>query len=222
MPTPELVQFVDAPQKANSVVLFDFAHSNNLKEAELNVLWEHLTARGSQPELVKSGEVLATKLRRAQGYVIVSPRVAFTPEETRQIKHFVDTGGHLLLVTDPTRFDVSFDLLGFPKDRTPDVAIMNALAAPFGLMFEDDYVYNMTTNAGSFRDVVLTQFGDSAVTKGLKKVTFFAAHSMSTNGRPIITADAETRSSLSERQGGLVVAALAQNDHVLGWGTSRS
>jgi hypothetical protein len=218
VPTPELVQFVDSFQKANSVILFDFAHNNNLREAELNVLWERLTARGSHPELVSAGEPLQNKLRRAAAYVVVSPRLAFSPEEIRHIKHFVATGGRLLLVTDPTRFEVTYDPLGFPKERKGDVTNANILAAPFGLVFEDDYVYNMTNNAGSYRDVILTQFGDSPLTQGLKKVTFFAAHSISASGRPIVMADKDTRSSLSERQGGLVVAALAANDRVLGLG----
>jgi hypothetical protein len=218
VPTPELVHFVDSFQKSNSVILFDFAHNNNLKEAELNEVWERLTARGSHPELVTAGEPLQNKLRRAQSYVVVSPRMPFTPEETRQTKHFVETGGRLLLATDPTRFEVTYDPLGFPKDRKSDVTNTNVLAALFGMVFEDDYVYNMTANAGSYRDVILNQFGDGPLTQGLKKVIFFAAHSISSSARPIVIADKDTRSSLSEKQGGLVVAAQAASDHVLGLG----
>ncbi len=218
VPTPELVQFVDSFQKANSVILFDFSHDNNLKEAELNGLWERIAARGSRPELVTPGEPLQNKLRSAQAYVVVSPRMPFSAEETRQIKHFVDTGGRLLLATDPTRYDVTYDPMGFPKERKSDVTDMNVLSAPFGMVFEDDYVYNMTSNAGSYRDVVLNRFGDGALTQGLKQVTFFAAHSISSNGRPVVIADKDTRSSLSEKQGGLVVAALAAKDQVLGLG----
>ncbi len=213
---PQVVEFVDAFETTEAVIVFDMAHDNHFKEEELTVLLGRLAARGAQPEYLVLGDSLARKLRRAQGFVIISPRTTFTNDEIREIQHFVQTGGKLLLITDPTRFEVVYNPLGMPSDRKSDVAVMNMLSASFGLVFEDDFIYNMTHNSGTFRDVILTEFADTPLTRGLKEIVFFAAHSISTSGKPIITTDQDTLSSLTEKQGGLVVAALTAGDHILG------
>jgi len=215
IPTPELVQVTETVTAGKSVVLIDFAHNNNFKEPELSVLLSRLAARGASLEYLAPGDSLAKKLPQAQGFVVNVPRNPFTHEEVRQIKHFVDSGGKLLLVTDPTRFEVKYDATGLPSEHRSDVASMNMLSAPFGLVFEDDYLYNVTHNAGSYRDIIVKDFADSPITKGLKQATLFAAHSI-TGGTPVITADKDTRSSLTEKQGNLTVAALANHGRVLG------
>ncbi len=159
---------------------------------------------------------LDRKLRGAQGFVVISPKALFSNDEIRQVKHFVETGGKLLLVTDPTRYETVYDKSGLPSDRKSDVAVMNMLSASFGLIFQDDFLYNMVRNAGTFRDIKLTDFGDLPITQGLEEIIFFAAHSISTSGKPVIKADMDTRSSLIEKQGGLLVAALTTDDRVLG------
>ena len=215
-PTSEFIEFVDSFEASEAVVVFDLAHDNNFKEAELNVLLGRLAARGTHPEYLRPGDPLDEKLRRAQGLVVISPKIMFTNEEVRAVKHFVESGGNLLLVTDPTRYEIAYDDMGFPVDRISDVAVMNTLSAAFGLVFEDDYLYNMTDNAGTFRDIILTDFADMPLLEGLEEVIFFAAHSISTNGESVIETDEGTRSSLTGRQGGLVVAALTTSGHVLG------
>ena len=215
--TPEFIEFVDSFEESEAVVVvFDFAHDNNFKEAELTVLLGRLVARGTRPDYLMAGDHLDEKLRRAQGFVVISPRIMFTNDEVRAVKHFVESGGKLLLITDPTRYEIMYDEMGFPSDRKSDVAVMNMLSAAFGLIFEDDYLYNMTHNAGTFRDIILTDFADIPLAEGLEEVTFFAAHSISTNGESVIGTDEETRSSLTEQQGGLVVAALTTGGRVLG------
>ena len=217
IPTPQqVVELVDTPATSDSVIVFDMAHDNNYKEEELTVLLGRLATRGAKPEYLTLGDSLARKLRSAQGFVIISPRVAFTADEVREIQHFVQTGGKLLLITDPTRFEVVYDPLGMPSERKSDVAVMNMLSASFGLVFEDDFIYNMVHNSGTFRDVVLSNFADAPITKGLKEIVLFAAHSITTSGTPIITSDEDTLSSLKAQKGNLVVAALTADDHILG------
>lgn len=216
LPTLELAEYRQAVTKSDGIVLFDKAHNNNFKEAELTVLWSRLTERSSRPKYVGAGEPLENMLRRAKAYVVISPRQPFMSDELRYIKHFVDSGGRLLMITDPTRFEVKYDAMGFPTDRTSDVAVVNTLAAGFGLIFQDDYLYNLSQNSGSFRDLVLTDFADCSLTRGLGKVTVFAAHSIYSDGAGVIMGDKHTRSSLTDRAGGLAVAAVTHNGQVLG------
>ena len=215
-PRTEKAEFVELATENKTAVVFDFAHNNNFKETELTVLLSRLAARGASPEYLMPEDPLDRRLRRAQGFVVISPKKLFSNDEIRQVKHFVQTGGKLLLVTDPTRFETVFDQAGFPTGRRSDAAVMNILSASFGIVFQDDFLYNMVHNAGTFHDIRLIDFADLPLTKGLEEVVFFAAHSISTSGKPVIKADAETRSSLTERQGGLVVAALSADDRVLG------
>ena len=212
----EVAEFIDSFQETKTTVVFDFAHDNNFKEAELNVLLSRLAARGTTLEYLIPEDSLDRKLRGAQGFVVISPKAPFSNDEIRQVKHFVETGGKLLLVTDPTRYETVYDELGLPSDRKSDVAVMNMLSASFGLIFQDDFLFNMVRNAGTFRDIKLTDFGDLPLTQGLEEIIFFAAHSISTSGKPVIKSDMETRSSLTEKQGGLLVAALTANERVLG------
>ncbi len=215
-PRAEKAEFVESATESKAVVVFDFAHDNNFKEAELNVLLSRLAVRGAKPEYLMPEDRLDRKLCRAQGFVVISPKKLFSNDEIRQVRHFVQTGGKLLLVTDPTRFETIFDQAGFPTGRRSDAAVMNILSASFGIVFQDDFLYNMVHNAGTFHDIKLVDFADLPLTQGLEEVIFFAAHSITTSGKPVIKADAETRSSLTERQGGLIVAALSNDDRVLG------
>ena len=102
---PETQPFVDQEIDATpGTILFDLAHGNRVKMAELNVLQARLSARGQRLEPVTQSGDLASQLRYARALIIISPGVDWTPDEIQQVQRFVDKGGRLLLVTDPTRF----------------------------------------------------------------------------------------------------------------------
>ena len=62
-------------------------------------------------------------------FIIVSPREEFPKEDKKTIEEFVDNGGKLLLIADPTRYDN-----------------MNNISLGFGLIFEPGYLYNQEEN----------------------------------------------------------------------------
>ncbi len=216
---PETVPFVDSlPSWSPGIILVDLAHGNYLEMAELSVLRARLSARGQQIELVETSDDLSRQLRYARALVIVSPGEDWKPDEIEQVEDFVDRGGRLLLVTDPTRFDILFDEWGEFIGLDYDVIHINDLAARFGLIFQADYLYNTAENEGNFRNIRLTDFDTHELTEGLEQVVFYAAHSIVSEQPVLIAAGGETRSSGSERAGELAVTVLAADGDVLALG----
>lgn len=219
VPTPEMLPFADRfAASTPGAILVDMAHRNRFVMSELGVLQARLAARGQWIEMVKQADDLAEQLRYAQALVIVSPGKNFTLDEIQLVKAFVDKGGRLLLVTDPTNFDVLLDDYGYLLGLSSDADHINDLAAQFGLLFQSDYLYNTFENEGNFRNIKLSDLADDALTQGLKQVVFYATHSIISDELALITAGGETRSSGSERAEDLAVAVLAADGAVLALG----
>jgi hypothetical protein len=218
-PLPETQPFseVKAGEEAGTV-LVDLAHDNHVQMAELNVLQARLAARGLRLQPVYDFDDLSTQLRHAQALAIISPGSDWTPDEIQMVENFVDKGGRLLLVTDPSRYGILYDEWGYYIGVDADVAHVNDLASRFGLLFQDDYLYNTAENEGNFRNIILTDLADEQVTDGLERIVFFAAHSISSDEPALIKTGGETRSSTSERSEELTVAMLAADGAVLALG----
>ncbi|MGC9334861.1 MAG: hypothetical protein ACP5JJ_11975, partial [Anaerolineae bacterium] len=218
-PEPEPIPFVDRSTGLPSgVVLVDMAHDNHVEMAELNVLQARLTARNQGLEPVAEADDLASQLRHARALVVISPGIDWTPDEVRMAQKFVNKGGRLLLVTDPSRFGILYDEWGDYAGIDPDTAHANKLAASFGLLFQEDYLYNTAENAGNFRNIKLTDFASNGLVQGLDELVFFAAHSIVTEETALVVATGDTRSSTTELRGELTVAALSASGAVLGLG----
>lgn len=220
--TPELVPFSDVQAESKAgAILVDMAHDNRVEMAELNVLRARLAARGQRLDTViadEGGFDLAQKLRYAKALLVISPGRGWAPDEIQQVQDFVAKGGRLLLIADPTRFDVVYDEEGGLVGLDSDVSHINDLASRFGLVFQPDYLYNTIKNEGNFRNIRLTEFADHALTQGLDQVVFYAVHSIESEEPALVSVGGETRSSNTERSGELVVATLAAGEKVLALG----
>ncbi|MFN8456903.1 MAG: hypothetical protein U0401_19940 [Anaerolineae bacterium] len=212
------LEAVDNPKVSKGVVAIDFNHSNALFPEELNILLSKVVNRGFSYELIlpQSSEVsfeegsgaddqsLAGKLRYAQALILPLPRVEYTPEEVAEIRNFVEKGGRVLIIGDPT--------------RTVIVEALNSIAGAFGIIYANDYLYSQTNNDNNYRNVVYSNFQDSPLTKGLDKdhkVIFYAGGSITAPDHEIIMGDETTHSSISEGGRKPASAALTTNDQVL-------
>ena len=202
---------------SSGTVLVDLAHANRLQMSELNVLQARLAARGLQLLPVAEKDDLR-HLRHAKALMIVSPGEDWAPEEIQQVQTFVDKGGRLLLVADPTRFDVIYDEEGFYVGLDHDAPHLNDLATRFGLVFQSDYLYNTVDNEGNFRNIGLADFARDLLTEGLERLVFYATHSIVSEESALITAGGETRSSTSEGAQDLTVGLLTADGAVLALG----
>jgi len=219
---PEPEGALAGPQK---LVLFDQAHSNRFSLSELRSLTTALSARGARIEVLDSSTTfdelgLEGRLKYASSFVVVAPSIVFSASEVASVERFVDRGGRLVVVLDPTRTGSNIDVFGFlflaPSD---DVSAANQLLRSFDLSFSDDYLYNLTENEGNFRNVLLRGFGDHPLTAGLQAVALYAARSVQTQaGTRLLSGDSATLSSLTDAGGGLAAAALGPGAQTLALG----
>ena len=219
-PTPE-----GPPAGPPKLVLFDQSHSNRFSMPELRSLTAALSSQGGRIEVLDSSFAfdelgLEGRLKYASSYVVVAPSVVFSSSEVAAVKRFVDHGGRLLVVLDPTRTGSGFDIFGFLiLSASEDVSTANQLLESSDLSFSDDYLYNLMENEGNFRNVLLRDFGDHPLTVGLQTVALYAARSVQTvNGTPLLSGDAGTLSSLTDTGGGLAAAALGPSAQTLALG----
>jgi hypothetical protein len=232
LPAPTYQPSADEPIAGHGRVVFDVSHANNLSVDDLTPLQDRLAARGAAIRILDEPdresditlmEVITTELRSATAWVIAAPVRLYTAEERDALIAFVDDGGRLLLVADPTRprppeeesgfLDLSAIL--FPVSATPAI---NSVANAFGAVFFDDYLYNLNDNDGNYRNVRLNHFGDAALTDGLDSVVFFATHSVRSDGVALVGGSDGTLSSTRTGETDLSAAALAGNGRVLALG----
>jgi len=207
------------------VVLFDRSHSNRFSMPELRSLTAALGSQGGRIEVLDSSFAfdelgLEGRLKYASSYVVVAPSVVFSPSEVTAVARFVEHGGRLLVVLDPTRTGSGFDIFGFLiLSASEDVSTANQLLESFDLAFSDDYLYNLMDNEGNFRNVLLRNFGEHPLTAGLHTVALYAARSVQTEaGTLLLSGDSATLSSLTDTGGGLAAAALDPGSQALALG----
>ena len=223
VPTPEMTQFVDEPEAGDGLVLLDRAHDNQFTMDEIGYLDGRLSQRGF--ELIPfTGSDLVTALRPVNAFVVIAPLANFTLEEVQAVSDFVDRGGRLLMIGDPTRFNVVVeeDTLSFVVTYETDKIPLNSLSNEFDLIFNGDYLYNTVENEGNFRNILLHPGGfvESSLTDGLEQLAFYGSHSLQIGptATSLLNGDDQTWSSATDRPGGLSLAATGREGRVLALG----
>ena len=188
--------FVDTPrgQARTGVMLVDAAHRNAFRKEELVALLARVANRGhevaylgtfsSLSESERLG-LLETALRSADSLVVILPRDSYTRQEVALIQGFLDQGGRLLLISDPTRDN--------------DI---NSLAEPFGLEFRADYLSNQVEYDLNFQHIFVRDFQPDPLTRGLNEVVLYTAGSINSNGGWLAATDHNTVSSYALRTEG--------------------
>jgi len=149
-------------------------------------------------EVLDKEEELEEELAMADAFVVVCPQAEFSKKERETIGEFVNNGGKLLLIADPTR-----------RGK------MNSLSLDLGLIFEPDYLYNMKEFDANYRNIFVTEFKENEVTNDLEKIALYTVGSISSTDCGIAFVDQNTFSSLIETRKGLSPVALAQESKVL-------
>lgn len=188
--------FIDSPtaQVERGLLLVDVLHGNAFNENEIVTLSSRVASRGYDVEFASSD--LEEKLRRADSFLVILPQVDYSEAEAALVERFVQKGGRLLLVSDPTR----------PQR-------INTLAERFGLNFQPDYLYNVEEYDLNFQNIIVREFQPDELTTGLDAIALYAAGSIRSSGPGLAFTGANTRSSVVEATEGL---------YPIAWGNSRN
>ena len=209
--------FTDSPatQVQRGLLVVDALHRNDFTEDELTALRSLVADRGYDVEFVdyfdtaataegeaeeEEGElqVLIERLRRADSFLVILPRDAYTGAEAAVVERFVEKGGKLLLVSDPSR-----------SQR------INSLAERFGLDFQPDYLYNVTEYDANFRNILVRDFQPDELTLGLDTIALDIAGSIESSGPELAFASPGTESSVLHTAQRLSPIALGNSRNVL-------
>ena len=208
--------FTEQPEVRTGLTVIDGAHNNDFDSAEIVSLLSSLANRGITVDFmgVRTGfggfrrvtsservEFLETRLRQAGSLVVISPTEPYTEEERGLVRRFVEKGGRLLLISDPT--------------RTQQI---NALAEEFGLSFQPGFLYNQVDYDLNHRNIFVQDFFADPVTEGLSQVAFYTAMAIRTGGLALAYTDGNTFSTLVEGVEPFYPLARSSQDNVLAVG----
>ena len=218
IPPAPSAEFSDNFTQREGTVLIDLAHDNNFDIEELNVLTLRLISQGLTIDFFKAGDDLGKELLGEEvveeeeeeevvveeevelpdAFIVVCPQAEFSKKERETVDEFVNDGGKLLLIADPTR-----------RDK------MNSLSLDFGLIFEPDYLYNMKEYDANFQNIFFSEFKENEITNDLKKIALYRAGSISSADGGIAFGNEDTFSSLIETRKKLSPIALANESKIL-------
>lgn len=204
------------------LVIVDAQHGNSFTESEIVSLISKITERGYDVEFLGrlvaarssapqfpgrsngsspspqsvAAYTLDERLRGADSLLVILPGQPYSDAEAATVRRFVEKGGKLVLISDPSRSQQ-----------------INTLAERFGLDFQPDYLYNLVDNDQNFRNIFVRDFQPDELTAGLDTITLYTAGSIRSSGSGLASGDANTRSSLLGDSGDL---------YPIAWGDSRS
>ena len=203
-PAAPSTEFTDVYEQGEGIILIDFAHDNAFDKGELNVLLWRLISRGLTIKFFGAEDDLKKELLGEEelpvpgAFIIVCPQVEFSKDESETVDEFVNNGGKLLLIADPTRSSQ-----------------INSISLRFGLIFEPDYLYNLKENDANYRNIFVAEFKESPISKELEKIALYTAGSISSADGGIAFVDQNTFSSVIETRKRLSPMALANESKVL-------
>ena len=196
-PISSHISFNEVPELHPGLLLVDGGHRNDFTRGEVSSLLARVASRGHEIEFlgeaglfgdfrrIDPGELLLLlkeKLRRADSLAVIVPDEPYTREEVDLVERFVEKGGRLLLMADPTR-----------DNR------INTLAERFGITFQPDYLYNTVDYDLNFRNIFISNFRPDQVTQGLRQIALYTSGSLKSSSPWLAYTDANTRSSIVER-----------------------
>lgn len=201
-------------REETGIVLVDIAHRNRMTQDEIKPLLAGITAAGYEIDLLEATDDFDRSLTRADALVVIDPSSGYTDEEVTRVESFVERGGRLLLIGEPT----TLDFLGF--GIVERVNRLTPLSSHFGFEFGEAYLFNMRQNDGNHQNVFAEPAADTRLTDGVSQAAFYAATRIHVReGQTLLVAGEGTRSSRTDATGTYPVAAVNGNVLAIADGT---
>jgi hypothetical protein len=175
------------------VVLIDDSHANRYDEDDLRPL---LDALGGRHDVIFTSDNrgdLEGSLARADAYVVIDPSFPHTAEEVDEVGAFVEDGGRLVMLGEPTRVGVAPGPFGGLTDIR---SRLGELGATVGVRFGTDYLYDEVNNEGNYKRVLADGRNDL---DGERAALYTATTVTAPDGTPLlVTAETARLSAQSE------------------------
>jgi len=189
------------PLDLSHAILVDESHGNAFNPIVFNVFFGLFVKYGYKVILIDSTMNLTSLLSKMpKALIIFTPTRAYSPNEIKAISTYVENGGKLMLVYDPS--------VGF-------ATYINSISQEFGMLFSNGYLYDLKTNYGIYRNIIITNFTECPITKGVSKIVLFTATHIYTPYGIAFTSSG-TYLSFTETRG--VYTPIALNGNVIGIG----
>ncbi|MFN8492809.1 MAG: DUF4350 domain-containing protein [Caldilineaceae bacterium] len=192
-------------------IVVDLAHFNRLNPSNFQPLQSALAEQGiglrfwlSKADVSKltsyldfpdQSEALATQLNDASGLIVISPFFLWSKQEIALLEKFVANGGRLLLISDP---DVQGD----------SAVVTNMVAEPFGIVFNDDYLYDTVANDENYTHFFQKTFAGQASSLDGSKIAFYGGRSINGAVESQVRSAPTTLSSLLNGLSGFTTVAI--------------
>ncbi len=200
----------ELPVKRGPVVV-DLAHYSAINRDRFQPLASALAAQGvdlrfwlptvalssvkSFTEFPDQSEALQRILADASALVVVSPFFLYSDKEVQVVERFLADGGRLLVISDP---DIE-------SDAARDT---NSLAAPFNVVFNEDYLYDTIDNDANYIHFFQAGFFDQAAYLAGSRIGFYGGRSIDGAVTPQVRSAATTLSSLRIGQSEFTTVAI--------------
>ena len=186
----------EEPLIQRGMFLVDVTHGNDFAKEEIATLVSRVAGRGYDVEVIGQPgffggfnimdkrsrlDLLEEKLRLAGSMAVVLPDEPYTREEVDLVDRFVDKGGRLLLVADPTRFHQ-----------------IDSLAERFGITFQPGYLYDSHDYDLNFQNIKVSDFRQDQITRDLESIVFYMTGALESTGPALAITSPTTRSIMIE------------------------
>ena len=213
LPVSSQASFTEVPQVHRGTLLVDGGHRNDFSKGEISSFLSKIAARGHDIDFIGEPatfggfrgldpdirfDLMEEKLRRAHSLAVILPDAPYLPKEADLVERFVENGGRLLLIADPTRRNQ-----------------INSLAERFGIAFQPDYLYNTVEYDLNFENIFIRDFVPDSLTNNLRQIALYTTGSVKSAGPGLAYADANTQSSVVERIEAFYPIVKGHDDRVL-------
>lgn len=203
LPAAGSVPTVEA--EGEGVVLIDTAHSNRVNRQTVEPLISGVAAAGYDVGFTGPSSGFDDALARADALVVIDPGRPYDAEDVDRVETFVDQGGRLVLIGEPSQMALSQGLFGATvSQRDPEIT---SLSTRFGFQFGEAALYNMGLNDGNYENIFTEPTGDDRLVDGVDRTTMYIAASVeSPTATPLLVAADGTRSIRADTTGDYAVA----------------
>ena len=195
---------------SNPIIVFDQAHNNKFTLGEIELLRMDLIWQGAEIQSLEKKNSLGDLLTKADAFIVIAPTDSYSSEDIEKLESFVERGGRLLVIADPTRSYSEYD-----TEREKSVLLTNEILKPFKLSFRNDYAYNLVNYEGNYRNIFAVPESKNILTKNISNLVFYASHSIISKDNILITGTENTVSSLDDQGTKLSLAGLDNSGNVL-------